>query len=193
MSSVWLFSPPGGKIFVTGLLALSEEGGVAEGNVGMSSVLAGEEHKSMEEEAELTDVAETGVIEGSKVWGAISTEWTVAEKSMIVGWVVMGAGTALSSSTFSRSFSLFFSFSRSFSARAASRRGRIRSAIEVFLLFPSDPPSPFIPRTARTFLKAKKSPNFFRIFFEEAIAVVDVVVERDVVPHVDSAGCASLK
>lgn len=84
----------------------------------------------------------------------------------------------LSSSNFPFSLSRSFSLSLSF----ASLSGLIRSAMEVFLTLPSGPPSPFAPRPARTFLKAKKSPNFFLMFLEGAVeGVVVVVVVLEVV------------
>lgn len=189
---------------VTGLGVLVGVRGAAGGNVGTPSVLAGEEAGGVRVEAGAADGAESGMKRGD---GAIlsSTVGTVADESVMVG-VVLVALWMLSSSTFSFSFSfsfsrsfslsLSFSFSRSFSARAASRSGRMRSAIEVFLTFPSGAPSLLVPRPARTFLKAKKSPNFFFMFFVGAVEVmeiVEVVVGGEVVPPVDSVGCALLR
>lgn len=184
---------------VTGLGVLLGVGGAAGGNVGTSSVLAGKEAGGMGEEAGAIDGAGSVM---KRVEGAIlsSTLGIVGDESVMMG-VVLAALGMLSSSTFSFSFSfsrsfsfsLSFSFSRSFSARAASRSGRMRSAIEFFLTFPSGAPSPLAPRPARTFLKAKKSPNFFFMFFVgavEGVEVVDVVVRGEVVPQV---GCALLR
>lgn len=180
-SRVRLFSPSKGKIVVTGLGVLV--GGAAGVNVGTPSVLAGEEAGGVGVRAGGADGAESGMKRGE---GAIlsSIVGTVGDESVMVG-VVLGAFLSSSafsfSFSFSRSFSLSlsFSFSRSFSARAASRSGRMRSAIEVFLTFPSGAPSLLAPRPARTFLKAKKSPNFFLMFFvgaAEGVEVVKVVV-----------------
>lgn len=168
---------------VTGLGVLVIVGDAAEGNDGTPSVLAGEAAGGVGVEAGAAIEGESGMKRGE---GAIlsSTVGTVGDESMMMG-VVLGALRMISSSTFSFSFSfsfsrsfslsLSFSFSRSFSARAASRSGRMRSAIEVFLTFPSGAPSLLAPRPARTFLKAKKSPNFFLMFFVGAVEGVEVV------------------
>lgn len=188
---------------VSGLGVLVGVGGSAGGSIGTPSVLAGEEAGGVGVEG-AADGVESGMRRGD---GAIlsSIVGIVGDESVMAG-VVLGALWMFSSSTFSFSFSfsfsrsfslsLSFSFSRSFSARAASRRGRMRSAIEVFLTFPSGAPSLLAPRPARTFLKAKKSPNFFFMFFVgavEGVDVVEVVVGGEVVPQVDSAGCALLR
>lgn len=182
-SRVRLFSPSKGNIVVTGLGVLVGVGDAAGGNTRTSSGLAGDEAGGVGVEAGATNGVGSAMKRGE---GAIlsSTVGTVGDESVMMG-VVLSALCMLSSSSFSFSFSfsfsrsfslsLSFSFSRSFSARAASRSGRIRSAIEVFFTFPSGAPSLLVPRPARTFLKAKKSPNFFFMFFVGAVEGVEVV------------------
>lgn len=210
-SGVRLFSRSEGDTTRTGLGVLVGVGGAAGDSAGTSSVLLGEEAGGVGVDA---GGVSTGVRAGegalgdilSSITGAVVVESVMVR--MVVVAVVVIALTMFSSSSFSLSlsfsfsfsrslsFSLSLSFSRSFSARAASRSGRMRSAIEVFLTLPSGTPSPLAPRPARTFLKAKKSPNFFLMFLEGAVVGMGVVVEvvgGAVVTDVGSAGCALMR
>lgn len=205
-SRVRLFSHSEGDTPGTGLGVLVGVGGAAGDSIGASSVLHGDEAGGMEVDA---GGISAGVGAGEGALGDIlsSLIGAVVVESVMVRMVgVAVVVTTFSSSSFSLSlsfsfsrslsFSLSLSFSRSFSARAASRSGRMRSAIEVFLALPSGPPSPLAPRPARTFLKAKKSPNFFLMFLEGAVVGMGVVVEvvgGTVVTHVGSAGCALMR
>ncbi len=206
-SGVRLFSRSEGNTTGTGLGVLVGVGGAAGDSAGTSSVLLGEEAGGVGMDA---GGVSTGVGAGEGALGDILSSISGAEvvESVKVRMVVVTALTMFSSSSFSLSlsfslsfsrslsFSLSLSFSRSFSARAASRSGRMRSAIEVFFTLPSGTPSPLAPRPARTFLKAKKSPNFFLMFLEGAVVGMGVVVEvvgGAVVTDVGSAGCALMR
>lgn len=79
------------------------------------------------------------------------------------GSVTAATDSPTTAASLSLSFSLSFSFScsffsLSFSTFAASRSGRMRSAMEVFLVRPSWLVSDFRPRL---FFRAKNSPSFF--------------------------------
>lgn len=200
-SRVRLFSHSEGDTPGTGLGVLVGVGGAAGDSIGASSVLHGDEAGGMEVDAGGIS-AGVGAGEGalgdilSSLIGAVVVESVMVR--MVGVAVVVAALTTFSSSSFSLSLSFSFSRSLSFSLSLsfASRSGRMRSAIEVFLALPSGPPSPLAPRPARTFLKAKKSPNFFLMFLEGAVVGMGVVVEvvgGTVVTHVGSAGCALMR
>lgn len=149
-------------------------------------------------EAEVVATSER--VAGAMVLSSAALTVVVASESL-----TLVALAPLSSSNFP-----FLSRSLSFSFSFASLSGLIRSTMEVFLTLPSGQTSPFTPRPARPFLKAKKSPNFFLMFLEgaEERVVVSVAEEEEVLEvvvveeggagadvlggagEVDSVGCA---
>lgn len=124
----------------------------------------------------LGSIAVVNMLAGAAVpVGSPARWWLVAaDPSVVVASVEMLAP----STDFAHvPFSLSLSLSRSLSL--ASRRGRIRSAMEGLLTVTPSPP--FTPPALgawlpRALLKAKKSPNFFLMFLVGSVAVAVAVV-----------------
>lgn len=123
----------------------------------------------------LGSVAVVSMLTGAAVpVGSPARWWLVAaDPSVVVASVeTLASSTDFAHVPFSRSLSLSLSLS------LASRRGRIRSAMEGLLTFTTSPSTPpaLGARLPRALLKAKKSPNFFLMFLVGSVAAAAVVV-----------------